>query len=359
MANKVLFVMTSPALGGATRSTINIIRDLKKYGYTAKIIFPQEGPATALVTDLGFEYEIIDFPAITWRAPLQTLKSCLFWVNYLHKNKIDIVHTNVFNTRNLVLACRITGTYTICHVRFAIDNAAWFFRNLPKPDAFIFNSNMMQKQTAELLQSCPKSAAYVVYNSVDEKLFTPKSVENQRLRVCIIANFHKVKGHEDFFDMASIVLSEYPHVVFDVVGGDTLNKGRAQELQEYSKKIKDHVVFHGSVKNVAEIVREVDIVVCPSHEEPFGRCLIEAMACAKPVVATNVGGIPEVVCDKSGILVAAKSPQLLASAVLKLLTNKNLRLQMGSCGRKRVETMFTNEIYIENITRIYKTILEK
>ncbi|BBM85093.1 glycosyltransferase family 4 protein [Candidatus Uabimicrobium amorphum] len=361
MANKtVLFIFTSPALGGATRSTINIIQELQKYGYIPKIIFPKEGPATSMIVDMGFTYDIANLRQVSWQNPLRTLKVLWFWICYLRKNDIRLVHTqDLFNTRNIMYPTFFTRTPVICHIRFPMEPQNWFFRRLPKPHTFIFNSNALQQQMQTLLSKCPSAKSHVIYNSVDEESFVPKQVDNVKLRVAIIANFHKVKGHEDFFDMAAIVLAKYEQVVFDVIGDDTTGGTRMEELKLYSQKISDNVYFHGSIKNVSEVVRDVDIVVCSSHEEPFGRCLIEGMACEKPIVATRVGGIPEVVCDDSSILVPAKSPNKLAAAVLKLLQDKKLRLHMGRCGRQRVLKMFTNKVYVENIVGVYKGILEK
>jgi alpha-maltose-1-phosphate synthase len=106
------------------------------------------------------------------------------------------------------------------------------------------------------------------------------------------------------------------------------------------------------------LLNELDVLVCPSHVEPFGRCLIEAMACEKPVVATRVGGIPEVVDDgTTGILVPPNSPELLATAVASLLNDAELSVRMGQAGRARVENHFAADAHVAAVLEVYGEVL--
>jgi glycosyltransferase involved in cell wall biosynthesis len=96
-----------------------------------------------------------------------------------------------------------------------------------------------------------------------------------------------------------------------------------------------------------------DVLVAPSLSETFGRIIIEAMACGKPVVASNVGGIPEIIDDgKSGLLVPPKNEQSIADAVIRLLTIKTLAASIASAGRKIVEEQFNVRGQITKIEEI-------
>ena len=134
------------------------------------------------------------------------------------------------------------------------------------------------------------------------------------------------------------------------------------KLEDYARAlgIQKYVVFHGHVSQVAPLIKQLDIVVCASHIEPFGLCLIEGMACQKPIVATRVGGIPEVVEDgKTGLLVPPHAPEALANAVAELLDSPELRRKMGQNGRRRVEQYFSCAAYTAGIMQIYQELIKQ
>jgi len=102
----------------------------------------------------------------------------------------------------------------------------------------------------------------------------------------------------------------------------------------------------------------LDILVQPSRRETFGRVLIEAMASRKPVIATRIGGMPEIVTEGvTGILVHPEDPRDLAAAILELLRDPNRRRTMGDAGRRRVETYFGLPQRIHRLQTIYDRVL--
>ncbi|MBA7580334.1 Alpha-maltose-1-phosphate synthase [subsurface metagenome] len=116
----------------------------------------------------------------------------------------------------------------------------------------------------------------------------------------------------------------------------------------------------GYQKGIAEILAKLTLFVLPSIREPLGICLLEAMATGLPVVATNVGGIPEVVKDKeTGLLVSPKDPKALAHAILTLLQNGEKAKNMGIAGRKRVEEKFNITTMVRKTEDIYQDLIEK
>ena len=125
--------------------------------------------------------------------------------------------------------------------------------------------------------------------------------------------------------------------------GEAEHEKYKQELRQIVEKLglAQDVIFTGFRRDIPELLAAFDVLVLPSLEEAFGRVVIEAMACAKPVVATRGGGLPEIIRDKeTGLLVPVKDPQAIAGAVLQLLADKALARQMGLSGRKRAEEMF-------------------
>ncbi|MDH4258411.1 MAG: glycosyltransferase, partial [Candidatus Aminicenantes bacterium] len=116
----------------------------------------------------------------------------------------------------------------------------------------------------------------------------------------------------------------------------------------------------GYREDIPQIMSCLDIAVLPStsHLEGLSRVIIEAMASGKPVIATDAGGNPEAVEDgKTGILVPPGEPDRLARAILELARDANKRKRMGEAGRKRAEQLFSIEMNVTRIEKIYEEIL--
>jgi glycosyltransferase involved in cell wall biosynthesis len=118
------------------------------------------------------------------------------------------------------------------------------------------------------------------------------------------------------------------------------------------------VRFWGFRKDIPEILAQVDILVVPSLQEPFGKIIIEAMAMKNPVIASRVGGIPEIIVDgQTGILVPPGNAEALRLALASLLENRAMREKMGIEGRKRVEQRFSIEKNVRQTEYIYERLL--
>lgn len=313
----------------------------------------------------GFEFHVVNSYELSWKKPISLLKLFLKWKSIFKKTNCNIIHANdVMTARSASIASKICRVPLVCHIRFplAAEASKWVFRRLPKPAAFIFNSHALQTESGpHIEQACPKSKQYVVHNAVDLQRFQPKMKQSESYRVGILANLIPIKGHKDFLQMAHIIRKQVCDVDFSIIGEDIHNTGYKAELQKLSSDLglNDSVHFLGHRNDIPELLPEMDVLVCPSHVEPFGRCLIEAMACEKPVVASRVGGIPEVVDDGvTGVLVPAHSPQALADSVMNLYNDRKLADSMGKAGRRRVEKLFTPEAHTEAVLEVYETVLK-
>jgi glycosyltransferase involved in cell wall biosynthesis len=118
------------------------------------------------------------------------------------------------------------------------------------------------------------------------------------------------------------------------------------------------VVFVGESGNVPELLALMRVSVLASLTESFPNAVLEAMACALPVVATNVGGVPELVTDgETGYLVPTENPDALADRILKILDNPGLASGMGNLARKRAVEKFSCDKLIENVEALYAQVL--
>jgi glycosyltransferase involved in cell wall biosynthesis len=183
-------------------------------------------------------------------------------------------------------------------------------------------------------------------------------------RVGIVARIVPIKNFELFLQAARIVAGKHSHVRFHIVGG----KGFLESDLEYFQRIEELirslnlselVSFHEPVEDLSPILAGFDLLVRSSHIETFGRTLAEAMAMSKPVVATDVGGVPEVVADgEVGYLVPPGDAEAMAEKICRLIENTELRETMGRNGRKRVLELFDVRAITRRWEQTYEELLQ-
>jgi glycosyltransferase involved in cell wall biosynthesis len=124
-------------------------------------------------------------------------------------------------------------------------------------------------------------------------------------------------------------------------------------------RVRDNLIFTGFRSDIKEILSAIDILVIPSLLEGFPMVTLEAMAMAKPIVATNIDGITEQITDGvNGILVSPKDPSALAKAVIQVLSDKELARNMGLSAREKVEQEFSVEKMVAETEKVYLSLLK-
>ena len=153
----------------------------------------------------------------------------------------------------------------------------------------------------------------------------------------------------------------YPSAKFLIVGKTIIGDSHyGQELTDLVNKLglNRHIIFTGFRTDMSNIMAALDILVSASWEEPFGRTIIESMAAGKPVIATNAGGVPDIIENGvNGILVPPRNPQRLADGVLKVLNDLELGKKLGDAGRKAVKQRFSLEKQMRKIEKLYEDVL--
>lgn len=186
----------------------------------------------------------------------------------------------------------------------------------------------------------------VIYNGVDVDRFDRAEAFDFRRRfgwaeddvlVGFAGQFQPNKGLQDFVAAARLVLDSRPNTRFLVTGQSTAGSTHESDICSLIKghNLSEHVIFTGWTDEIERFLKGLDILVVPSrHEDPAPNVNIEAMASGVPVVATRVGGTPEIIVDnETGYLVERQRPDELARRILDLANNPRLRKQMGEAGR--------------------------
>jgi glycosyltransferase involved in cell wall biosynthesis len=205
-----------------------------------------------------------------------------------------------------------------------------------------------------------------VANCVDIERFRP-SVDGTAIRreLGLTAEHHVIgtvsrfgehrKGLNFFVDMASVVVAAYPAARFVMVGDGPLRS--ELEAQAASLGILDRVVFTGARRDIPELLAAMDVFVMPSLYEGGPITVLEAMALAKPVVATPVGMVPEAITDGvSGLIVPPADSGALSRAVLSLLSDPELATRLGRNGRQVVTARFSPDALVDGVVDVYRSV---
>lgn len=213
----------------------------------------------------------------------------------------------------------------------------------------------------------------VAYNGIDTETFTPArdADDPQRLTlrdelgipaqanvVTIVSVLRAGKGIEVLIDAALGITHSAKKVWLVVVGEGPLHEQLAKRAGALG--LNGRIIWTGFRRDVAALLKASDVFVLPSRiGDAFPTALLEAMASGLPVVATRVGGIPEIVDDTTGLLVTAGDRAALEHAVASLLTDRDGRALMGKAGRLRAQRAFALSVWRERLVAIYETALRE
>ena len=367
---KILQLVEDLSVGGAEKVIAEISQGLNKQNFNVSIWCLSKGGAIAVeLQEKGAAVNILGIS--NYFNPLNIFKL----VFLLKKAQPNIVHTHgyfasVIGRIAAKLACI---PVLISHVHSTYwdytKRNLWIEKYLSRFTSSIICCSKAVKDFVTGHERIDPSKTTVIYNGVDVERFynfndIPAAkkefgIEPNIPVVGIVSSLTPHKGHKFLLQAAPLILETFPTTIFLFVGDGIL----MDELYKQAKdlNISTNVIFSGTRNNIPEILNAMDIFVLPSTtREGLGISILEAMATEKPVVATNIGGIPEVVVNgKTGILVPPQNPEALASAIIDLLKNPEKVQEMGKMGKLRVEEKFTTKKMISEIDSLYRDLLNE
>ncbi|MDW7673217.1 MAG: glycosyltransferase family 4 protein [Bacillota bacterium] len=198
----------------------------------------------------------------------------------------------------------------------------------------------------------------IIYNGIDLDKFQPIARDHlETTNIGIIARLAPQKGIEYLLQAFKAISLDFPDVRLQIIG-DGPEKGKLTKLAN-QLQLQEKVSFLGSIQDVRSVLANLDIFVMPSISEGLSIATIEAMAMAKPVVASRTGGLIELIeDDKNGILVAPKDTLALAAAIRRLITNRSLRIEMSQKSKERANTFFNKKTMQAQTIALYQEILD-
>lgn len=202
-----------------------------------------------------------------------------------------------------------------------------------------------------------KTKGVVIVNGIDAAQFRPRRQSGSRrgarsIVVGTVGRLHVQKGHEDLLKAARIVLDENPRVSFCIIGEGEL-RSHLESLAE-RLGIKKKVSFLGGRTDISNLLSKMDVFVLPSLWEGFPIVLLEAMAARKPIVATAVNGVLEIlVHEKTGLLVPPGHPSELSKAIVRMVNESRLAKTCASNALATVRATFTEQNMVRQTEQVY------
>ncbi|MBI4589248.1 MAG: glycosyltransferase family 4 protein [Candidatus Rokubacteria bacterium] len=349
-------------VGGGEVSLLSLLTDLDRSRWAAVVVVPSDGAVAAGARALGLSTQIVPLPSLRRPGP-RMLGSVATLRRLVRELDVALLYAN--GSRAMVyagLAGRLAGRPVVWHVRVA-DSDQLLDRLLARlARAVIVNSRAVARRFAWV----PPGKVRCIPNGVDLARFSPREPApglRRSLRlpaaaplVGSVGRFVSYKGYAHLVEAARLVEQVMPGVHWLLVGDGELK----QELEEQCRGLgmEAQVHFAGWREDIPDILALCDLFVLPSLGEHFGRVLIEAMAMAKAVVATDSGGVPEIVLHgETGLLVPPGQPKALAEAVLALLEDPARARGLGAAGRRRAESEFSLLRHVKSVEALYREVV--
>jgi glycosyltransferase involved in cell wall biosynthesis len=357
---RLLQLLATGGTGGAQESYTGLLLRLDRSDYEVRALSLSSGSAVHRLRRLGLDVDVID--EADDKAAVRELSA------YLVRNEIDLLHAHMYRAEVVgARAALAAGTPVVMatvhssRVR-SLEDVAALAALTPVMDRLIVPSaSIAAKVRAEGRGGASFS---IIPNGVDLARFDlPLAACALRREfgipggaplLGVVARLEPEKGHRYLIEAMPAIVRGAPETWLVIVGEGSL----LGELQALAAALPapagDRVIFTGRREDVSAITAEIDVAVLPSLREAQGISILEAMARRKPVVASAVGGIPEVLTNGlDGLLVPPADPSALAEACIRLACSPELRRQLGEAGRATVEARFSLDAMVRRIEAVY------
>tara|TARA_Y100000588_G_scaffold133008_1_gene145842 strand:+ start:8794 stop:9954 length:1161 start_codon:yes stop_codon:yes gene_type:complete len=375
----ILIIIGSLDTGGTERHLTQVLPRLKQEGIRIAIAaFSRPGELAPLLA--AKDVPVLSPKLSKWVEDITPLKFLIkvFWLGWIISSlRPRVVHSflpegYLLGTLWAILLripLRVMSRRSLNHYQehhpFLTLLERWLHR---KTHALIGNSDAVVEELKREAGPCA-DRVQLIRNGVDTKRFLQTKPRTQvrsdlgipetGLLITKVANCIPYKGHRDLLDALHLIADKLPkNWWLACVGRDD---GPLQSLQAQAQHLglSEHILWLGSRQDIPNILSASDIGVLTSHEEGSSNAILEYMAAGLPIIATSVGGNPEIVQDGiTGILVPPKTPAPLSSALLTLSKNVSLRKSMGMSGRDRVEECFSIENCVQSYRETYNLLLK-
>jgi glycosyltransferase involved in cell wall biosynthesis len=357
--------------GGVERVAIELCERLVMRGHTVAVITLQTTPAPAVETNGALTiYRVSALDLTRWLGfQFAVSVSTLNTLPRLIRNfKPDVVHAHNLFFRTTEIAAMFRMIFpipliTTLHLGKPVGGGKILNTLIRAYESTIGNFIVRRSDCLVAVSNAVAEHAHriggesapvtVIPNGVDTNVFYPAPERNNNgQKVLFVARLVPNKGPEILIRAVALVLTQHPQAQFVLVGDGPLRTRLQEQVNQLG--VGQAVQFLGLRHDVPELMRQASIFVRPSTLEGMPLTVLEAMASRLPVVATPVGGTPELIKDGvNGFLTPVGDHVTLANSIIKLLDNPLLAGKMGQCGRELVEAGYTWDAVTEQMERVY------
>ena len=379
----IAYVLPRLEMGGTEKHVRDLVERLDRSRFSPLVITTSEGGVLeADFARMGVPVHILEYKGLTRRRGqvISRLRQAAGFmrtmVGILKNERVAVLHAylpaaNVIGALAGTLARTpriVVSKRGLCHYKrdrpilAVLESAA----NLAA-DAVTANSSAVANAVRRAESFCGRKIR-IIHNGIDpdEAAGAPGTaagpvpglpLPDGAVAVLCVANLFRYKGHLDLVEAAAAVVARRPAVHFLLAGRES-GAMEAVRSRIAALGLEGRVHLLGSRRDVPALLAAAAVVVHPSHEEGFPNAVLEAMAAGKAVVATDVGGIPElVVGGETGILVPRRSPGRLAEALIGLLDDPPRARAMGEAGRRRAREVFPLDKTVRETEKLYEELL--
>lgn len=378
--HNILYVSHTSQLGGAEYSLLLLLERIDRARFNPIAVVPHIGPLTDSLDAIGVPWRIARMARL--KRTLNPVRLCRTFATWRRAGAqierligilgIDLVHANATTSHLFASpAARRAGVPCVWHVRDVRSPGGWISRMMTQnASAIIAVSEAVKGDLHRPELAEPKTC--VIHNGVDTATFKPGDRMALRSELGltgstplagIVGQIVPWKGHGHFLAACAIAAREMPDARFLVVGDDRFgdHPGLLDRLKDEARSLGlgDKVMFLGWRDDAVAVMNALDVLVVSSETEPFGRVVIEAMACGKPVVSFRCGGPAEIIeHEKTGLLVTPGDAAEMAAGMVRLLSGLTEAAAMGQRGREVVCGRFSAESHAANVQEVYTRLLD-
>jgi len=384
----IVYVQPTSEVGGSDIALYRLVTHLDPAAYRPIVVVPHDGPLVPRLQSAGCQVAIL--PMMQLRSVrsvgYQARYVARFWPSVfrlaalIRREGADLVHSNSLYGLHGPWAALLARVPHVCHVREIPD--------VPKPVQKLLTTTAARLSARVIPMTCAVAGLFrstepwgskvtVIPDGIDLAAFDAR-VSGERIRrelripagaplLGFVGRLDPWKGADVFVRAAAEFARRWPDAHFLVCGGDLPGyEAYAERVRRLAVELglDGRIHFTGwtyCLDDIPEVMAALDVLVHTStRPEPFGLVLVEAMATARPVVASNNGGVPEVVEDGvTGLLVEPGDWRAVAAAVDGLLADPSRAAAFGAAGRARVERLFEVRAYAEKVQALYASVIRQ
>jgi len=369
-----------PVAGGMLRHWQVLAKHSRQFGFITVAISSEANDLAALA---GLAEQVLPLPLSASLPDRNDLRCIKLLRGYLGEVKPDLVHFHGFKAAYIGAgAGRITrpSVYTVHN--YHPPAATGLMRHLyPQAERFIANHTQaiicvshLQRQYLTEIPRYPTSKLRLIYNGIDPLRFHLDSAKRRALAqalrteqginmdsplILTLARLIEAKGLMTLFEAIKLVNRDFPSAQFIIAGDGPEYSGLLNKAAHLNQQVGGEILrLVGEVVDPLPYYAAADLFVLPSWSEGLPLSILEAQAAGLAVVASAVGGIPEVIIPgQTGLLVPPKNPATLAEAICRLLADDNLRQRLAAGGQARTSGSFTEQKMVAQTYELYLKIL--